>query len=155
MNKRSTRFDLQRLLTAKSPGAQALWGLSLLLLLLGVASCLSSRPLILIYPTANPVLETQRHGGLFLTTAQIGALPTDDIAALQTAQLKALSSAIIGALNQSYSFSGISGTFGALGQASLQGSTFADAADAGDMTNNQSGGSVTAGSFGLVTPTAE
>ena len=58
MNKRSTRFDLQRLLTAKSPGAQALWGLSFLLLLLGVASCLSSRPQILIYPTANPVLGT-------------------------------------------------------------------------------------------------
>lgn len=71
MNKRSTRFDLQRLLTAKSPGAQALWGLSLLLLILGVVSCLSSRPLILIYPNANPVLATQRHGGLFLTTAQI------------------------------------------------------------------------------------
>ena len=59
--------------TAKPTRSRRAWGLSGLGLLLCVASCLTlNKPTILIYPTANPVLATQLHGGLFLTTAQIG-----------------------------------------------------------------------------------
>jgi hypothetical protein len=65
--------DLQYHQTARPARSRWAWGLAGLGVLLCVASCLPlNKPMILIYPTANPVLATQRHAGLFLTAARIG-----------------------------------------------------------------------------------